>query len=130
MRIDAAGLGGELMCHDAGLSKAATAVGGVIAGKVLLENLPCCVVTGHGFRGLLCCGHTFGIVAQVFRQIAHARLQPVVQRVGFRIGRVAQRPDFEAQTGFFKGDKFLCDEGLRQARPTFYTNGESERMGS
>ncbi len=53
-----------------------------------------------------------------------------MQRVGFLVGWMAQGPQIKTQTRLLERYQFLCDEGLRQARPTFYNNGESERMGS
>jgi len=89
------------MCHDAGLPKAATAVRGIVACQILLKDIPRGSVARHGLRGVLRCGHAFGIVAQVFGQVTHTRLQPVVQGVGLDIGRVAQRPYVKPQSRFF-----------------------------
>ena len=57
------------------------------------------------------------LLVEIFRQIAHRRLQCIVQRMALLVGRVAHRPDVEAQSMPFQLNQFLGDEGLRQSGP-------------
>jgi hypothetical protein len=43
------------------------------------------------------------------------------------LGGMAQRPDVEVDAALLEGQKFLGDEGLRQARIALYHHGHSLR---
>ena len=63
--------------------------------------------------------NTQRVIFEVFGQVMHPRFQSVVQGMRLVICRVPQRPDFKTDTRFFQSDKFLSNESLRQARPSF-----------
>ena len=124
MRIKPAHLGRQFRRQHASLTKPANAI---VAGVTAQIRTPDAIgggIAGQGFRNGARFGHSGRVVIEIFGQIMHRGLQAIMQRVGLRVGGVAQRPDFKWLACVLKGDKFLRNEGLGQAWPAFDQYGE------
>lgn len=115
---------GQFLCQHASLTKPANAIVAGITAQIRAPDAIGGGIAGQGLRNGARFGHAGRVVIKVFRQIMHRGLQAVMQRVGFLVGGVAQRPDLKWLACVLKGDKFLRDEGLRQAWPAFDQYGE------